>query len=204
MDDKKLFMRRFKSLLDDHNMSPEELGRVLGVTRATISRYKNCKISMPISKISKMSKYFNVSPLWLSGLDSNKYLKNDEKQVNYIPLIGQVAAGSPILADQNIEDYITTRYKADFALKVYGDSMINARIHDGDILYVKKQSDVENGEIAVIMVDDEATVKRVYKANGTVILQPENPKYKAQIYKKSYVKNIRIIGKVIGLEIMFE
>lgn len=204
MNDKILFTERFKSLLEEYNMSLEDLGKILGVTKATVSRYQNGKIDMPVSKIKKMAEYFNVSPVWLMGLDNNKYIKENENNMNYIPLVGQVAAGTPILAEQNIEEYIYTRHNADFALRVKGDSMINARIHDGDIVFVKKQPDVENGEIAVVLIDkEEATIKRVYKYGTNLILQPENPKYEPMIFTKSYQKDVRIIGKVIAAEIIY-
>lgn len=204
MNDKILFMERFKSLLEEHGMSLEDLGKILRVTKATVSRYQNGKIDMPVSKIKKMAEYFNVSPIWLMGLDNNKYLKESNNNMNYIPLVGQVAAGVPILAEQNIEEYICTRHNADFALRVKGDSMINARIHDGDIVFVKKQPDVENGEIAVVLIDkEEATIKRIYKSGTNLILQPENPKYEPMVFTKSYQKDVNIIGKVIAAEIIY-
>ena len=204
MDNDRLFMERFRDLLEDYNMTPAELGEKLGVSRSTVSRYMNCNIDMPVSKIKKMSEHFNVSPIWLMGLDDNKYIKEEEKDLNYIPLVGQVAAGIPIFAEQHIEEYINTRHNADFALRVKGDSMINARIYDGDIVYVKKQTDVKNGEIAVVLIDaQEATVKRIYKQGANIVLQPENPKYEPMVFSKSYQKDIKIIGKVVAVEIKF-
>lgn len=116
---------------------------------------------------------------------------------NSIPVLGTIAAGTPILAEQNIETYfsIDSSIKADFALKVKGDSMIKANIHDGDIVFIKKQCDIENGEIGAVLIDDEATLKRVYKENGTLTLQAENDNYAPRVYTNG---NIRILGKMVA------
>lgn len=118
-----------------------------------------------------------------------------------VPVVGKVAAGEPILAVQNIEDYIQLPpnlfdYQNNelFILTVKGESMIEVGINDGDNLIVKKQSTAHNGEIVVALVDDSATVKTFYKENGYFRLQPEN-----RIMKPIIVKNVQILGKVIGL-----
>ncbi|MDN5324135.1 MAG: repressor LexA [Clostridia bacterium] len=119
-----------------------------------------------------------------------------------IPVLGVIRAGEPILAEENIIGYESI--SADeiksgeyFYLKVKGDSMINARIYDGDLVLVRKQEDVENGQIAVILIEDEATLKRVYRNNGTLILHPENPKYQPMLIEKG---NVKIIGKVVEVK----
>ena len=119
-----------------------------------------------------------------------------------IPLVGQVAAGYPILAVENIEGHIDfplngARYSASelYALRVRGESMINAGISDGDIIVVKKQQNAENGEIVVALIDDEATVKRFYRENGYIRLQPENPSMEPIIIKD---RPLLVLGRVIG------
>ncbi len=116
-----------------------------------------------------------------------------------IPLIGSIACGEPILAKENIDDYTKCPddIQADFALQCKGDSMIGARIHDGDIVYIRIQPDVESGEIAAVLIDDEATLKRVYKDADTVILQPENPAYRPKVFVKEEINSIRILGKAV-------
>lgn len=117
-----------------------------------------------------------------------------------IPILGTIAAGTPILAEENVEDYfvIDNRVNADFGLKVKGDSMINANIFDGDIVFIRQQPTLENGEIGAILLDDEATLKRFSKKENSVILQAENPSMTdwPRIYTDG---NIRILGKLVGV-----
>ena len=117
-----------------------------------------------------------------------------------VPLVGTVAAGVPILAQQNIEQYITVglgylRDKELFALRVKGDSMINAAILDGDVVIVERISSAENGQIVVAMVDDEATVKRYYKENGHYRLQPENDQMEPMIFDR-----VEVLGRVVAVQ----
>ena len=119
-----------------------------------------------------------------------------------LPLLGNVACGEPIFAEQSFDAYVSvgSDVEADFCLRAKGDSMINARIFDGDILFVKSQPMVEDGEIAVVLVEDEATVKRVYydRENNTITLVPENPTYKVMRFMGEQLNQIRILGKVIA------
>jgi repressor LexA len=124
--------------------------------------------------------------------------------VHKLPLVGQIAAGGPLLAEENIEEYLAvpeplSRGGAEFLLRVKGDSMINAGILDGDILVVRKQQDARDGEIVVALAGDdesadEATVKRFFSENGRVRLQPEN-----DALEPIYAKHVQILGKVIGV-----
>ena len=129
-------------------------------------------------------------------------IKGDEPTIS-IPIVGKVAAGEPILAQENIEDYFSIGEsffsKSDlqndtFVLRVQGESMINAGINDGDYIIVSKQSTARNGQIVVAMIDGNATVKTFYKEVDHVRLQPENDTMDPII-----VKNVQIIGKVVGL-----
>ncbi|MBQ9517097.1 MAG: transcriptional repressor LexA [Eubacterium sp.] len=120
------------------------------------------------------------------------------KRAQYVPLVGTVTAGQPILAVESIEDYIPVPINSGgrelFALHVKGDSMINAAIENGDLVIVEKTPVAENGEIVVALIDDEATVKRFYKENGHFRLQPENDNYEPII-----VDELIVLGKVIAL-----
>jgi repressor LexA len=116
-----------------------------------------------------------------------------------IPLLGTVAAGTPIFATENYEDYYAfppDQFKGDqlFMLRVQGDSMIEADIQDGDKIVVRRQQTAENGEIVVALIDDGATVKRFFKRNGKIILHPENPRLDDFV-----LDDVQILGKVIGL-----
>ncbi len=124
--------------------------------------------------------------------------------VHKLPLIGEIAAGGPLLAEENIEEYLAvpeplSRGGAEFLLRVKGESMINAGILDGDIIVVRKQQDARDGEIVVALAGedesaDEATVKRFFSENGRVRLQPEN-----DALEPIYAKHVQILGKVIGV-----
>ncbi len=142
----------------------------------------------------------------LNALEDAGYIKRDanlkrtirisgsSETVNHIPLLGTVTAGMPILATQQIEDYIAlsgVNGNNLFALHVKGDSMINAGIFDGDIVVVEQTPVAENGDIVVALIDEEATVKRFYKENGHFRLQPENDKYEPII-----VSECAVLGKV--------
>ena len=119
-----------------------------------------------------------------------------------VPLLGTIAAGVPIYADENFDGYreCTEDVDADFCLKIHGDSMIGARINDGDIVFIKKQPDVDNGEIAAVLIEDEATLKRVYKEKDSLILQAENPKYAPIVCTAESYVECRIMGKAVAFQ----
>ena len=117
-----------------------------------------------------------------------------------IPLVGSIACGTPIFAVENIEDYVKVDEKipADFALRCKGDSMINSRIYDGDIVYIRQQSDVDDGEIAAVLIGEEATLKKVYKYSNKVVLRASNPMYDDMVYTDEELENIIILGKAVA------
>ncbi len=121
-------------------------------------------------------------------------------KMNKIPLVGTIACGTPILATENIEDDVFTpeNIRADFALRCKGDSMIDARINDGDIVYIREQPMVENGEIAAVLIDGEATLKRLFYENGVLTLLPCNNKYRPFVYSGAALEEIRVLGKAVG------
>ena len=121
-------------------------------------------------------------------------------EMGKIPLIGAIACGSPILADDHIEDYIDLpkHIHADFALTCKGDSMINARIFDGDIVYIRQQDTVDNGQIAAVLIDGEATLKRVRLFDDHISLEPENPQYRPLVYWGEEMNTVRILGKAVA------
>lgn len=121
-----------------------------------------------------------------------------------VPLLGVIACGEPMYCNEERESYVTagTNVHADFCLKAKGDSMINARIMDGDIVFIRKQPAVENGEIAAVLIDDEVTLKRVYyyREENMLRLYPENPVYKPLTYTGEELDRIRILGKAIAFQ----
>lgn len=169
--------------------------------RNDLSQYVSGKVAPGQAKLSVLAEALNVSESWLMRYDvpSERNISNiiPLERVHQIPLIGTIACGQPILATENIEGYLLlpNNVEADFALICKGDSMIDARINDGDIVYIKQQPIVENGEIAAILIDDEATLKRFYKSGNKVILKAENKDFEPLVYVNSEIDSISIIGK---------
>ena len=121
-------------------------------------------------------------------------------QMRRVPLIGTIACGTPILAIEDFEETVNMPedVRADFALLCKGDSMINARIHDGDIAYIRQQPNVENGQIAAVQIDDEVTLKRVYFSGNRLVLQPENPIFQPLIFVDDEITSVRILGLAVA------
>ena len=184
---------------EEHGLSMDSFAQLSGLSNGYISMLeKNVNprtgkaITPSLDTYNSVAKALNVDlDMLLSMVDSNeevflrsKPLPKNILQVKYptrkIPLVGTIAAGEPILADENIEEYIDLdeRIKADFCLRIKGYSMVNANIHDGDIVFIKKQPDVDDGQIAAVLIDDEATLKRVYKYGDSIQLRAENPSFK--------------------------
>ena len=204
---------KIKFLRTSKGMSLEQLAERVGTSRQTIHRYENGTISnIPHDKIEALAEALDTTPSSLMGweetkdfssLNSIKGIRSAKAvKTKKLPLLGNVACGEPIFASEEQGYYATAGadINADFCLMAKGDSMINARIFDGDILFVKKQDSVDDGEIAVVLIDDEATVKRVYfdRENGILTLIPENPTYKPKRYMGSKLDQIRILGKVVS------
>lgn len=195
-----------KRIRKSQNLTLEQVAKAIGTTRQTISRYENNNINnIPMDKIKKLAAALNTTQMEILGMqDSIDYKPN-----KYIPVLGRISAGLPMYAEENIEDYISTNVKDDgeyFALRVKGDSMNAAHIFEGNLLIVRHQDMVENGEIAIVMINNEdATVKRFYCDGKTVTLMPQstNPKHKPQIYDTNKTI-VRIIGKVVKNEITFD
>lgn len=140
-----------------------------------------------------------TKPRAIEVLDHAANIKQKQRS-RLVPLLGQVTAGIPVLAEENIECYFSLpeeMFKGDnlFTLRVQGDSMKEAGVQEGDLVIVRQQPTAENGEIVVALIGEEATVKRFFQEGGHIRLQPENPDYEPIIVKD----NVRILGKVIGL-----
>lgn len=163
----------------------------------TIPQLKKLADGM-VMTISEILEQVDDMPIDLSSSGSNII---PFPEMNRVPLIGAIACGAPILAEEHIEDYVDMprHVRADFALTCKGDSMINARIFDGDIVYIRQQDTVENGEIAAVLTEDgEATLKRVRLFDDHIALEPENPLYKPLVYWGEEMNTIHIIGKAVA------
>ncbi|MBR1969606.1 MAG: helix-turn-helix domain-containing protein [Clostridia bacterium] len=179
-----------------------EVADALGVKEATVQRYESGEIkNLKLETINSLAKLFRCSPSYLVGWDFEDSLppqvmeiKNEE-----VPMVGEIAAGKPILANEFVEYYSPLKDTgADFCLKVKGDSMIGAGITDGCTVFIHRQDIVEDGEIAAVLIDDEATLKRVYISEDSITLVAENPKYKPMIYSGEKCSGIRILGKAVS------
>lgn len=186
------------------NLTQLQIAEYVGVTKSAISRWETGELkNIGGSKIKKLSEILKISPTVIVRGDEPEN-KEPENVIPYktkkIPMLGITAAGEPLLvADQYCEYYVEVdeNINVDYCLKIKGDSMIDARIQDGDIVFFHQQPIVENGEIAVIAIDGEVTLKRFYKTDEGVILKPENSNYQPMFYTEEDFKEIRVLGKAI-------
>ncbi len=191
-------------------LTQEELAKKLGYkSKTTIAKIENGTNDIVQSKVIEFAKALNTTPAYLMGWeDDNNTLHLNvvpltKTKTKKVPLVGTIACGVPILAVQNIEEYIDmdSEIHADFALRCKGDSMINARIFDGDIVYIKEQPNIENGEIAAVVINNietEATLKRVYIDAEKIRLCAENPLVKDMVFFHEDMNNVRILGKAVA------
>lgn len=202
----------------EKELTLEELGKMIGVSRATIQRYESGVIAgIPSDKIEMIADILKVSPAYLMGWEDEPdettalfqhfdNLKPIEKKK--FPILGEIACGTPIFADEKHETYIEASkdIKADFCLICKGDSMIDARIHDGDVVFIRKQAIVNNGEIAAVIIDNEATLKKVYyyKDKNLIILKAANSSYEDMIYINDELNKINILGKAVCFQSLVE
>lgn len=194
----------FVELLKKHNVTAAQVAKETGISQSTLSEWKHGNYQPKADKMQKIANYFGVSVSYLIGETETAIPTYDNiipmPSMTSVPLLGTIACGEPITAVENIEDYVAKpeSIDADFALRCKGDSMVDARIFDGDIVYIHQQPTVNNGEIAAVLIDDEATLKRVYISDGTITLMPANQKYPPLIYSGEQLNNIRILGKAVA------
>jgi repressor LexA len=178
-----------------------QVAQMLGITSTHYYDIENGKKRAHDDLLLKLSEIFNVSVDFLLGKENKRPLEiYPVKNFERVPVLGVIRAGEPIYAEQNLLSYeLVPEDEIDggeyFYLRVKGDSMKNVGIFDGGFVLVRKQPVVDNGEIAVVIVNnDEATVKRFYRQNNSIILKPENPNYELQIYKS---EEVTVLGKVV-------
>ncbi|MBQ4528953.1 MAG: repressor LexA [Clostridia bacterium] len=179
----------------------------LKADRVMLSKWECSKQSPHIDTQKCIADAFGVTLDYLNGIEekTNLKLKNiSPAKETKIPMYGKIACGSPIECnlDFDIETINGDHVDGDFCVIARGDSMINARIFDGDIITVRKQSIVENGEIAAVAIGDEATLKRVYYIENGIMLVAENPAYKPMIFVGEDCSNVVILGKAVSMHTM--
>ena len=204
--------QRIKQMREQLGLSQEELARKIGSSnRSTVSNYEQGNRTFKQSQIALFSKALGTTPAYLMGWEDSptddtlpQYPNIYPIKTKRFPLLGEIACGEPIFANEDRESYVeaSTDIHADFCLKAHGDSMINARIQDGDIVFIRSQPMVENGEIAAVIINDTATLKRVffYPKKSQLILQAENPAYAPKIFTGEDINTITILGKAIAFQ----
>ncbi len=195
---------KIKMAREAKGLTQEQLGALCGTTKQTIFKYENGIITnIPLDRLEKMAEVLSITPMSLMGwedtLPSNILpLPNMVKK----PRLGTIACGKPILAVEDAEEFdmVPDGVNCDFTLKCKGDSMINARIFDGDTVYIRSQPQVENGQIAAVRIGEEATLKKVYYTPGSdrITLRACNPMYADMVYEGDTLNQIQILGLAVG------
>lgn len=212
------FAQRLREGLDLRGMKQIELATRSGISKYSISHYLKGDWEGKQDAVYELARALNVSEAWLMGYDvpaersaPKVSVQLDKKptippgfmplpKMRKVPLVGAIACGDPITAIQNREGDVNAPVdmRCDFALKCQGESMIGAGIHDGDVVYIRIQPEVENGEIAAVRIGEEATLKRVYLHNDYIELRPENPAFESIIRRREEMNDVQIEGKAVG------
>ena len=190
------------------DMKQAELSERTGIPKSAISQSCSGAFKPKQQRLFSIAEALNVDEAWLMGLDVPMERNPGFKASNIIPmpemrkvpLLGTIACGAPILAEEHIEGHvdIPKHIHADFALRCKGDSMINARIFDGDIVYIRQQDTVENGEIAAVLVGNDATLKRVKYCEDRIVLEPANPLHDPLVFRGEEMNDVHILGKAVA------
>ena len=204
------FPERFSELTEQKTL--QQIADYLGVSKTIVSNWRSGSRNPKSPTIKFIAEKFSVDPVWLLGGDVPRYAvpiwKRPDAPDNILPapatsqkpLVGEIACGTPILAEENVERYLSAPegINCDFCLRCRGDSMIGARIYDGDIVFVRQQETVENGQIAVVLIDGEATLKRVRFFPDHIVLEPENPQYRPLAFWDADMAKVRIEGLAVA------
>ncbi len=198
---------RLRELRKQKEYTLEELATLVGTSKQTIQRYESGVIAnIPPEKIEALATALGTTPTTLMGWDNDvpKFENIVGISTQTLPVLGHIACGEPIYASEEHEGYVAMGRKldADFCLIAKGDSMTGARIYDGDIVFIRSQSTVDNGEIGVVIINDEATLKRVYfyPEEEKLILVAENPRYAPFVYVGKELERIKILGKAVAFQ----
>lgn len=203
---------KLKAIRKENNLSMEELKNILNykydlnISKSMISRWENNKSEPFNTYLSAYAKEFNldmndlldIEPNDLSNIPGIKIIK---KFVT-VPLLGEIACGEPIFCNQNYDNLFQIDEdlaKPDFSLTARGDSMIDVGINDGDIVFFKNTPQVENGKIAAVIIDNTTTLKRFFKHEHEIILQPENKSYSPIIIREGDGQEVRVLGEMVGM-----
>lgn len=200
LGNKEIMSANLKYYLNLNGKKPADLSRDLDFPYTTVDGWVKANTYPRIDRIEMMANYFRIQK---SNLIEERNPNNPLTPIHYkklIPILGRISAGVPPLATENIEGYENVEDEnIDYGLIVSGDSMINARICEDDIVYVIQDAEIKNGDIVIALINgDDATIKRFYKYDNEVILKPENPTMEEQHYKP---EEVQVLGKVLEAKI---
>ena len=196
----------FVKLAQKKGVTAYKVAKETGLSQQVFTNWKSGRSQPSQSTLRKIAEYFGVSVDYLvTGREPTAAFDNVfPVSTKRLPLLGEIACGEPIFAEEQHGEFVSTDsgLEADFCLRAKGDSMIGARIHDGDVVFVCKQDTVENGEIAAVVIEDEATLKRVYyyPEDSKLVLSPENPRYAPLVYIGEELNRIRILGRAVAFQ----
>ena len=186
--------RRIKHYRKLKRITLEQLGEKIGVNKSTVRKYQDGEIRIDHNRLADIAKVLGIDVTLLYG---------DEVQFDTVdvPLYGDISCGDGLVIYEEVIDYISTPrewVKSDvyFYVRAKGDSMVGAKVNEGDLLLIRQQPEVENGEIAAVVIDDQVVLKRVYKEKNTFTLISENPKYPPIKFDPKTDQHIRILGKL--------
>ena len=200
---------RIRQVRQEQDVTKQELADYIGVSKQAVYKYENNIVTnIPTDKVDAIAKRLKVSPAYLMGWEEQPEPKKPTippgfepmPKMDWVPLVGRIACGTPITAEENVEQMVCvpSRWHSTFTLTCKGDSM-EPRIHDGDLVAIRSQPEVEQGEIAAVRIGDEATLKHVYLHENFIELRPENPAFESIILTKEKMNTVVIEGKAVGL-----
>lgn len=200
-----IIIERLKSSIEKSGLSYAELEKKTGVSKSALQRYASgLTKKVPVDVIIAVANAVGVSSAWIMCWDDGANLPEGFHPVPKMvkrPRLGVISCGDPIMSEENFDGYddVPEHINCDFTLTCEGDSMIGARICDGDTVYIKQQPTVENGQIAAVLIDgSEKLLKRVYITEDSIILQAENPAYPPRSFFKEDMNRVSIIGRAVG------
>lgn len=204
---------KLKAIRKENNLSMEELKNILNykydlnISKSMISRWENNKSEPFNTYLSAYAREFNLDMNDLLDIEDKNDLKNIPgikiiKKFVTVPVLGEIACGEPIFCNQNYDNILQIDEdlgRPDFSLTARGDSMIDAGIDDGDIVFFRNTPVVENGKIAAVIIDNTTTLKRFFKNEHEIILQPENKSYSPIIIREYDGKEVKVLGEMVGM-----
>ena len=201
--------QRILEAMTSERITYEQLGEKTGVAKSSINRWVTGKTQkFSLDNIVKVCKALSLDVAAVLGWKESAFpdglRRIDADSFNKIPLIGSVAAGTPILAEESYDAYIDCPCKADYALKISGDSM-NPNFLDGDVVFIRAQDTIDyDGQVLVVLLDDSATLKHVYRQSNGLLLVSDNPSYQPMFMPFEEYNTMRVLGKPVGFTRMFK